>query len=169
MTPPPRHALAALAAAVALAGCATPPPVYHAESFTSESPFERFFEARPAVACEAGQRALLSQGYQVDSSQKHTIRGSKFFQPEKNHHMELSISLVCLPAGSGAVMYANARQTRYELKSGASSAGISVAGMGSVSLPWGSSSDALVKVAEETVTDTEFYRRLFALIATLED
>ncbi len=82
--------------------------------------------------------------------------------------MELNISLVCLPTPAGAVLYANALQTRYELKTSTTSAGVSVAGMGSISLPWMSDKDSLVKVGEETVADPEFYRRLFALISAME-
>ena len=62
-----------------------------------------------------------------------------------------------------------ALQTRYELKTSTTSAGVSVAGMGSISLPWLADKDSLVKVGEETVADTEFYQRLFTLIRSMED
>ena len=75
---------------------------------------------------------------------------------------------MCLPSNVGAVIYANALQTRYELKSASSSTGVSVAGIGSISLPWAADKEALVKVGEETVADPDFYRRLFALIDALD-
>lgn len=83
--------------------------------------------------------------------------------------MELSITLVCLPTQVGSVIYANALQTRYELKAGGSSAGISVAGMGSISVPWLSDKESLMKVGEETVADPTFYRRMFELIESMEE
>ena len=59
-----------------------------------------------------------------------------------------------------------AREVRDELKSTSSSAGVSVAGVGSVNLPLGTSGASLVKVGEQTITDSEFYGRFFALMQT---
>lgn len=159
-----------LSLAVLLAsGCTTPPPpAYRAEAFSPESPFEYWSTRQPAAACEMAKRALLSQGYQVDDSKPQNIRGEKLFQPQPDYGMKLNISLVCLPSNVGAVVYANAQQTRYELKARASSAGVSLAGLGSVSLPWATDKDQLVKVGEETISDPDFYRRLFALIESLD-
>jgi hypothetical protein len=44
-----------------------------------------------------------------------------------------------------------------------------VAGMGSISLPWLSEKESLMKVGEETVSDPDFYRRLFQLIEAMDD
>lgn len=156
-------------AGLLLAGCATPPPpAYRNEAFKSESPFEYWSTREPAAACELAKRALLSQGYQVDDSKPQNIRGEKLFQPQSDYGMKLNITLVCLPSNVGAVIYANAQQTRFELKSHSSSAGVSLAGLGSISLPWSTDKDVLVKVGEETVSDPDFYRRLFSLIAALD-
>lgn len=160
---------ALLLAPVLLAACrSTPPSAYQAETFTAESPFVNWSTREPAGACEIAKRALLSQGYQVDSTDPVRIRGDKHFQPRPDHAMTLSITLVCLPSNVGAAIYANALQTRYELKSSASNTGVSVAGVGSISLPWAADKEAMVKVGEETISDPDFYRRLFALIETLQ-
>lgn len=152
-----------------LAGCASrPAPVYQHETFTNNSPFEYWSTREPANACELGRRALLSQGYQVDESKPVSIHGEKLFQPATDYGMRLSINLVCLPSNVGTVIYANARQTRFALKAGGSSAGLSVAGIGSISLPWSADKDSLVKVGEETVADPDFYKRLFSLIEALD-
>lgn len=159
-----------LLATLLLGACANKPgPAYRAEQFTAISPFEYRTPLDPPEACAVAQRALLSQGYQVDDQKPQTVRGRKLFQPEPGHHMELNITLVCLPIHAGAVVYANALQTRYELKSSSSSAGVSVAGMGSISLPWLSEKESLMKVGEETVSDPDFYRRLFQLIDSIDD
>lgn len=163
-----QHSTLALACVLLGACNSAPPAAYRAETFTAESPFVNWSTREPSAACEIGKRALLSQGYQVDSSKATQIRGEKFFLPKPDHAMTLSITLVCLPSNVGTAIYANALQTRYELKSAASSTGVSVAGVGSISLPWSSDKEAMVKVGEETVNDPDFYRRLFGLIDTLQ-
>jgi len=167
---PPARLLALLAvASLLVAGCRTsPPPAYRGETFDTESPFVNWSTKEPVAACEIAKRALLSQGYKVDSSNPTSIRGEKLFLPKPDYAMRLDITLVCLPSNVGAAMYANALQTRFEMKSAASSAGVGVAGVGSISLPWSSDKEALVKVGEETISDPAFYRRLFALIEALQ-
>ncbi len=163
----PLRPLPLAALLLAVAGCATPPPpVYQDESFSAESPFAYWSTRTPEAICEVGRRALLSQGYQLAESKPEAVRGEKFFQPQVDHGMKLAITLVCLPSNVGAVVYANALETRYELRSRGSNAGVSVAGLGSISVPWATDKDVLVKVGEQTVSDPDFYRRLFALIET---
>ena len=161
-----------LAFTLLLAGCFSTPrhSVYQGETFPAETPFQYFSDREPAGACEIGQRALLSQGYQIDGTltRASTVRGEKYFQPTAEQASKLTITLVCLPSSLGAVVYASAMETRFELKSRGSSAGVSVSGIGSLSLPWGVDKDTLVKVGEVTVTAPEFYQRLFELIKTLD-
>lgn len=154
----------ALPCALILAACATPPAVYKAEAFSQTTPFAHDSSLNPAEACEAGRRALLSQGYRVSEKGKERVEGSKAFQPVAGHHMTLEIALVCLPVPTGSSIYANAKQTHYELKANSSSAGVSLAGLGSISLPWSANSENLVRVGEETVADSDFYERLFSLV-----
>lgn len=169
MPPLLRPARLLLLAGVLASGCATPPPpAYHSEAFRAESPFEYWSTRQPAAACELGKRALLSQGYQVDDAKPQNIRGEKLFQPQADHGMKLNITLVCLPSNVGAVIYANGQQSRYELKARPGSAGVSLAGLGSISLPWTADKDQLVKIGEETISDPDFYRRLFSLIESLD-
>jgi hypothetical protein len=58
-------------------------------------------------------------------------------------------------------VFVSAVQDRYALKKSPTSASVGVGALGSVSLPFGSNDDSLVKVASSTVTDAEFYRRFF--------
>ena len=111
---------------------------------------------------------MLSQGYQVDDAKPFSIRGEKYFRPRADEATRLTITLVCLPSSLGTVIYANGLETQYEMKSKGSSAGVSVAAIGSVSLPWAIDKDTLVKVGEETVTAPDFYQRLFELIKALD-
>lgn len=166
----PRFAPRLAALLVLLAGCSsTPAPAWRAEKFEAETPFQFHSDLPPLVLCELGKRALLSQGYEVDASSPQNIRGSKFFQPQSDYQVQLRLTLVCLPGKEDSTLYANALQTRYELKSGGSSTGLSVAGLGSISVPLLTDKSSLVKVGEETVSDPEFYRRLFTLIETLQE
>lgn len=141
---------------------------YQTETFSSETPFQYYSNRDPDLACEIGKRALLSQGYQVDDSKARNIRGEKYFRPKSDQATRLAITLVCLPSSLGAVIYASALETQFEMKSKGSSAGVSVAALGSVSLPWSIDKDTLVKVGEETVISPGFYQRLFELIKTLD-
>lgn len=152
-----------------LCACASKPSrVYQAESFTVDTPFQYYSSREPEGACEIGKRALLSQGYQLEVTQTQTVRGEKYFQPGVEQVTKLSISLACLSSSLGSVVYANAMETRFELKSRGNSAGVSVAGLGSLSLPWSAERDTLVKIGEATVTEPEFYQRLFELIRSMD-
>ncbi|MFZ2852827.1 MAG: DUF2242 domain-containing protein [Rhodocyclaceae bacterium] len=159
-----------LAVLAGLGGCATPskPVTYQKESFSTESPFEHRSPLSAQSICESGQRALLSQGYQVDASKPARIQGSKFFQPVHNQHTELNISLSCLPTSNGSVLYASARQTHYELKARSNSAAVSLSGLGSIALPFMAEGDSLMKVGEETIADPDFYRRFFVLLESID-
>lgn len=159
--------LAVLLAPLALAACAhngSVPPVYKAEAFSPDAPFQRHFDFGPLTACHLGRRALLSQGYLLEQEKSDSVRGSKSFQKGNTRQLKLDITLFCMPDTDGSTIYANALQSVYEVKSSPNSSGISVAGVGSISLPWSESKDSLVKVGEETVTDGEFYARLFDLL-----
>ncbi len=163
----------ALLASQVLAGCSlfeTRPKkdvTYRHERFAPDSPYEMSFEVAPAKVCDAGRRALLSQGYVIDEHKTESVRATKFFQPERTTQVQITFSLSCLKEGEeGAQVFANAREARSELKSSSSSAGVSVAGVGSVNLPLGASGETLVKVGEETIADADFYGRFFALLQT---
>ncbi|NJA89232.1 DUF2242 domain-containing protein [Rhodocyclus tenuis] len=164
-------ALAAAGCALALLGACSSVKethAYQAETFPSDTPFQYYSSKAPAAACEVAKRALLSQGYQVNDSKPTNIQGEKYFRPTPDKASRLAITLVCLPSNLGTAIYANALETEFEMKSKGSSAGVSVSAIGSLSLPWAADKDSLVKVGEETVTSTDFYRRLFDLIKALD-
>jgi len=71
------------------------------------------------------------------------------------------LRISCAPRGSQALVFVSAVQDRYALKKSPTSASVGVGALGSVSLPFGSNDDSLVKVASSTITDAEFYRRFF--------
>ena len=153
---------------LAAAGCSSKKPaVYEHENFDDAGTFSRSYPVSDAATCEAGRRALLSQGYIITSSDPKMISGHKSFQQTGDTHMEISFSVVCAADGSAdgkATMFANALQDRYALKKVNNSASLGVGVLGSVSMPIGSTDDSMVKVASETVASSKFYDRFFGLV-----
>jgi len=160
----------AVLVAAALAGCAAsakPPRVYDQEAFGTQSAFSREFVASPADTCNAARRALLSQGYIVQSSAPEQMNASKRFQPEGDVHVQIEFNVVCSPTARGqptAVAFVSAVQDRYALKRTSTSASVGVSPFGSISLPFQSGSDSMVKVASETIPAGRFYTRFFDLV-----
>ncbi|AHG41985.1 hypothetical protein N018_17910 [Pseudomonas syringae CC1557] len=150
------------------AGCSSSPKqaVYDHEHFDDAGTFSRSYPATDVAYCEAGRRALLSQGYIITSSDPKMISGRKSFQQTGDAHIEISFNLVC--AGDvkegNSTMFANALQDRYALKKTNNSASLGVGVLGSVSMPIGSTDDSMVKVASETVSSAKFYERFFGLV-----
>ncbi|KVU29734.1 hypothetical protein WK57_06090 [Burkholderia ubonensis] len=159
----------ALAAAAVLAACSSPPkPIYQQEQFdVTSSPYSHTFHAKSDATCEAARRALLSQGYVASSSRSDAIDGSKNFQPSNDMHVVIEFHVVCADAnadGTSSIAYVNAVQDRYTLKKSNTSASVGLSVFGSLSLPIGSSDDALVKTASETIPAGVFYERFFNLV-----
>ena len=155
-------------ALVAAAGCSSKKTaIYEHDSFDDSGTFSRTYPVSDTATCEAGRRALLSQGYIITSSDPKLVSGHKSFQQTGETHLEISFNLVCAEDGGPghrATMFANALQDRYALKKTNNSASLGVGVLGSVSMPIGSSDDAMVKVASETVSAAKFYERFFALV-----
>ncbi len=149
------------------------PPVYLTERFQSDETFSRLFDGDVAETCEAGRRALLSQGYVITPSTPSTpggVNGRKRFQTDGEMHVEISITVVCVPDGRNDLVttaYVSAQQDRYSLKKITNSTGVGVGAFGSISVPMFSTDDSLVKVASETIPAGVFYDRYFALMQRL--
>ena len=156
---------------VVLAACGTvtqrPPAVYNDESFSKQSAFSRDYPASVRATCEAARRALLSQGYVTKDSKPDQINGTKRFQPKDATYTEIEFSVVCTPsnaAGDHSILFANAFQGYYVLKKAPTTASVGLSALGSLSLPVGSSDEALVRIGGETIASEFFYARFFALI-----
>ncbi len=152
----------------ALAGCSLPMrAIPQQEDFNSSGKFSRMFDASPANTCEAARRALLSQGYIISIAGKELVQGQKSFQPENETHVQMDIRVVCVSDSKDekiSMGFVTALQDRYALKKSNISASLGVGALGSVSVPFSSSSDAMVKVGSETIASEVFYDRFFALI-----
>lgn len=152
----------------ALTGCAAPKPlVYPEEKFDSTDIYTRRFPVSADAACEAVRRTLLSQGYVITAASNHQIDGRKSFQPDNDVHAQIAFRVVCVTDsadGSTTSVFANALEDRYALKKVNNSASLGVGALGSLSLPFSSSDDSLVKVASATIAAEKFYARFFQLV-----
>lgn len=131
------------------------------ESFDSGDTYSRTVPGTPAQACEAARRTLLSQGYAIARADADAVEANKNFQPTEDSHEQLVLRISCAARGDEALVFISAVQDRYALKKSPTSASVGVGALGSVSLPFGSNDDSLVKVASSTVQDGDFYRRFF--------
>ena len=137
------------------------------ENFGSVATYSRLFDAPPAQTCEASRRALLSQGYVISSSSADLVEGKNSFQPEPESHLQMVVRVVCVPeANDGKVSlgFVTATQDTYALRKTNNSASVGVGAIGSVSLPFSSSSESLVKVGSETIAKDTFYDSFFDLV-----
>jgi hypothetical protein len=62
------------------------------------------------------------------------------------------------------VAFVSAVEDRYTLRKTSSSASVGVGPIGSISVPFGSTSDSLVKIASKTIPAGHFYQRFFDLV-----
>lgn len=137
------------------------------EEFLSSAAYSQSFPGTERQACEAARRALLSQGYVIGESGAAAVRARKYFQPEADVHVQIEFHVTCAPNSQGsnsATAFANAVRDRYTLRRSTNSASLGVGALGSISLPFGSSDDALVKVASETIPAKQFYSQFFDLL-----
>ena len=151
-----------------LGGCASPVKSFASqEEFSSTVTYSRLFDATAAQTCEAARRALLSQGYIISSAREDMVEGRKSFQPEPEAHLQMEIRVVCAPDspdGKVSLGFVTALQDVYALKKSNNSASLGVGALGSVSLPFSSSNDAMVKVGSKTISSDAFYERFFDLV-----
>jgi len=151
-----------------LSGCASPVKSFALqEEFSSTVTYSRLFDATAAQTCEASRRALLSQGYIISSAREDLVEGRKSFQPEPESHLQMEIRIVCAPDshdGKVSLGFVTALQDVYALKKSNNSASLGVGALGSVSLPFSSSNDAMVKVGSKTISSDAFYDRFFDLV-----
>ena len=158
-----------VACAVWLSGCAgTPKPAStRHEAFGAAETYSRLIDATPAQTCEAGRRALLSQGYIVNSSSPELVEGTKHFQPDVESHLKMLIRVVCVPEdpqGQVSLAFVTGVQESYSLKKANTSASLGLSAIGSLSIPLMSSSDSMVKVGVETISEESFYDGFFSLL-----
>jgi hypothetical protein len=148
-----------------LSACATPKPALrHSDDFGVANTFAHSFAGTESVVCEAARRALLGQGYLVREAATSHVKGKKNFQPDPDTHLQVDFDVVCAADSNGSnatTVFANAVRDTYTLKKSTTTASVGVSVLGSLSLPFGSTDDALVKVGSETIAARKFYDQFF--------
>ena len=157
----------ALSLSLVSACSTTKSPSQQHEEFGASGVFTRSFPGTEQSACEAARRALLSQGYVISDWKPSILKGRRKYQHDAEVHAEIEFNVVCVANSQGSnstTIFANAVRDRYSLKKSNTSASIGVSAIGSVSLPFGTTDDALVKVASETIPTGQFYNQFFDLV-----
>lgn len=137
------------------------------EDFNEKTPYWQRYDKTPEEVCDAANLALLSQGYKVSGQTERSMLGQKEFQPEKELHAILEFQINCRPSPQDAtktLLFASATESHYALKETSSSAGLSLPKVGSISLPFSSSAESLVKTNSKTIDEASFYQRFHALV-----
>jgi hypothetical protein len=161
------YAVATLGAALLTACGSMGQSKFQPEEFGSTTTYSRNYASPPATTCEAARRALLSQGFVITVSDSDHVNGRKNLQPEPDQHMEIEFHVVCAVdgrQGDKTIAFVNALQDRYALKKSNNSASVGVGAIGSLSLPFTSSDDSLVRISSETITAGPFYEKFFVLL-----
>lgn len=159
--------LALLALVLTACGTNDPSKAYEQENFIQNQTYSRSFKVSYKVACDAGRRALLSQGYSIDKSLGDTVTGHKNFIDQDGRNTQITFNVNCAPDSTGpnnSQVFANAIQDSFSIKKSSTAASVGVSLLGSVSLPFMSSDDALVKTSSVTVTRPAFYSGFFDLL-----
>jgi len=162
----PSIATAGLSASVMLlAACTATPTIDERDAFTQENnTYSRSFAAPSQVACEAGRRSLLGQGYIIDKAEPNRVSGHKNYQDKENddQHAQIVFNVDCTPGGDGhAIVYVSALRDLYTMKKSSNSASVGLSVLGAVSMPMGASDDSLVKTSSETISRRAFYDGFF--------
>jgi hypothetical protein len=164
-----RVSLSLASLAFLLSACGSTPnkAAYEEENFIQNQTYSRSFDTSYQVACDAGRRALLSQGYSIDRSTGDQVSGHKNFVDREGRNTQITFNVNCSPDSTGpnnSQVFANAIQDSFSLKKTSTAASVGVSVLGSVSLPFMSSDDALVKTSSMTVTRPQFYSGFFDLL-----
>jgi hypothetical protein len=149
-----------------LAACGGP-SLHRDEDFSEKTPFWQRYDKTPEEVCDAANLALLSQGYKITNQAARSLTGAKEFQPESELHGVLEFQVNCRPSPQEAtktLLFASATESHYALKESSSSAGLSLPKVGSISLPFSSSAESLVKIKSNTIDEASFYQRFHALV-----
>lgn len=142
------------------------------EEFNAANTYAHSFIGNGPATCEAARRALLSQGYLVSEASGSVVQGHKNFQPNSSRHVRINFHVVCAAEAKGSnitTAFANAIRDTYSLKTTSNSASVGIGALGSVSIPFGSTNDSLVKVASETIGSEKFYSQFFGVVERYMD
>lgn len=152
-----------------LTACGSTPAgqAYEQENFIQNQIYSRSFDTGYQLACDAGRRALLSQGYDIDKSSADEVTGHKDFIGPSGRDVQITFNVTCAPGSIGAEkaqVFVSAIQDSFTLKKTRIVATVGISLIGTVSIPFSSTDDALVKTGSLTVAQPQFYSGFFNLL-----
>lgn len=156
--------LPGMAFCLMLAACGANTARITQDSFSVDSPYKSRLDSNSALACESARRALLGDGYIIDTYSKDNVKGRKAYRMESDRSTFIEMNVVCADDPDGSMVYANGVLSTYDVKRSGASASVGVSALGSVSLPFGQSAESMVKTSDDTIREKEFYRRFFTAV-----
>ena len=154
----------AVAAAVAIGGCASHKVEIAQESISTQAPFSRTFQGSGDSVCWGVKRALLSQGYMLDRpNESEVMTGTRDFQPDPKLNISYHLQATCADNRDGSsIVFLTAQREDSRLQKMKQTTSVGV-GPATLTMPSGSA-QVLGTVRRETVKDPAFYDRFFSLV-----
>lgn len=150
-----------LAAALALAGCASAPKQ---PEFRADTPFSKVIQGPSDAICWSVKRAFLTQGYMLDRTSTSVILiGTKETQSDDDTNVTQRMQTTCVDNrnGTSTVFATASRETsRLQRVVQSMSAGVSLA---TITIPTGSEK-VLRPIRRETIQDPKFYQGFYDLV-----
>lgn len=154
----------AVVAAILVAACGGAPH-HRGEDFSSADPrHRRDFAATSAELCRAAHQVLLERGYVVvRKSEEYAIAlvGRKEFREDDKQHAVLELHATCTPAAKGAILFATAVESRFDVAASKRSTSVGVPVVAPITFTSSETSEAQVKLGGGTVEDGGFYDSFF--------
>ena len=164
----PRIALA-VAATVAIGGCASRKADIAQQSISAQAPFSRTFQGSGDTVCWGVKRALLSQGYMLDRpNESGVLTGTRDFQPDEKLNISYHLQTTCADNRDGSsIVFVTAEREDNRLQKMKQTTSLGV-GPATLTMPSGSAR-VLGVVRRETVKDPAFYDSFFSLVQSYVD
>ncbi|PZP64455.1 MAG: hypothetical protein DI596_01920 [Azospira oryzae] len=156
---------AVLLAAVALTACGGPRYAYKQETFETAGPFERRFFTAPDTVYAAVRRVVLRQGYMLEreEAQGRAFVASKQFQDDDTNTL-ITLSTVVSGSSANAAAWIAGQEVQFKIKKVRHTTEVKLPlFLGAVPIPTGST-QSLSKDRGETITDRDFYERIFRAV-----
>ena len=159
----------AVAAAVAIGGCASRKADIAQQSISAQAPFSRTFQGSGDTVCWGVKRALLSQGYMLDRpNESGVLTGTRDFQPDEKLNVSYHLQTTCADNRDGSsIVFVTAEREDNRLQKMKQTTTLGV-GPATLTMPSGSAR-VLGVVRRETVKDPAFYDRFFSLVQSYVD
>lgn len=148
-----------------LTSCGGPGTYAEDEQFQSDPRHRRDFKVAAPVLCDAARRVLLGDGYIVTKGEGQSLFGDKEFQGEEKRRAILHLCITCEQRqADSSTLFVTAIEEHFDVKTSRKSTLIGVPIVAPLSIGTRSEADNQVMTRGETVTDREFYERIYRAV-----